>query len=143
MNLTWSDSLDAVNWDELANLYRIAPLGNKKAADLRVVFRNSMFRCFVFESGTLIGAGRAVADGIDVSYLADIAVHPEHQGRGLGKAIVARLVELSKGHRKIILYAAPGKDEFYLKLGFRRMLTAMAIFENEESAIATGLVAKP
>ena len=140
MALQWSDSLETMDWNELSNLYRIAPLGDKKAADLKTVFTNSMYRCFVREEGVLIGAGRAVADGIDVSYLADIAVHPDHQGRGLGKEIVSRLRELSKNHRKIILYAAPGKDTFYLKLGFKRMLTAMAIFANQAEAIETGLV---
>ena len=139
MALDWSDSLETIDWDELSNLYRIAPLGNKKADDLRVVFSNSMFRCFVRDDGKLIGAGRALADGIDCSYLCDIAVHPDHQGRGIGRDIVLRLRDLSKGHRKIILYAAPGKEPFYLKLGFRRMLTAMAIFENQAQAIETGL----
>ena len=140
MALEWSDSLETMDWDELSNLYRIAPLGNKKASDLKVVFTNSMYRTFVREDGILIGAGRAVADGIDVSYLADIAVHPDHQGRGLGKEIVSRLRELSKHHKKIILYAAPGKDTFYLKLGFKRMLTAMAVFRDQAEAVATGLV---
>ena len=141
MALRWTDSLQTINWDELSNLYRIAPLGNKKPADLKTVFSNSMFRCFVYDDDRLIAAGRALADGVDVSYLADIAVHPEYQGRGLGKEIVLRLREVSKNHRKIILYAAPGKDGFYLKLGFKRMLTAMAIFENQKQALESGLVA--
>ena len=142
MPLQWSDSLEAVDWEELSALYRVAPLGNKKAADLATVFSNSMFRWFVYEDGRLIGAGRALADGIDCSYLCDIAVHPDLQGRGIGKQIVSRLREQSKNHRKIILYAAPGKEPFYLKLGFKRMLTAMAIFENQAQALETGLVAE-
>ena len=142
MELQWIDSLDAIDWEELSNLYRIAPLGNKKASDLKVVFTNSMFRFFVYDRGRLIAAGRALADGIDCSYLCDIAVHPDYQGLGIGKEMVQRLRDLSKGHRKIILYAAPGKDTFYLKLGFKRMLTAMAIFENQEEAVRAGLVAE-
>jgi ribosomal protein S18 acetylase RimI-like enzyme len=136
----WLFDQESVDWEALSNLYRIAPLGEKKAEHLRVVFSNSRFKCFVFDNGKLIGAGRALADGIDCSYLCDIAVHPEYQSRGLGKALVAKLTELSAGHRKIILYANPGKEGFYRKLGFRRMLTAMAKFENEEHAIRTGLV---
>lgn len=142
MALEWSDSLEAIEWEELSSLYRVAPLGDKKAGDLKVVFTNSMHRVFVYDEGRLIGAGRALADGIDVSYLADIAVHPDYQGRGIGKDIVARLRDLSKHHRKIILYAAPGKDEFYLKLGFKRMLTAMAIFQDQAAAVESGLVAQ-
>jgi ribosomal protein S18 acetylase RimI-like enzyme len=136
----WVFEQEGLDWEELSNLYRIAPLGEKKAEHLRVVFSNSRFKCFVFDDGRLIGAGRALADGIDCSYLCDIAVHPDFQGRGLGKALVSKLTELSAGHRKIILYANPGKEGFYRKLGFRRMLTAMAIFENQERAIRTGLV---
>ena len=63
---------------------------------------------------------------------------PSHQGTGLGQQIVGKLVGLSRGHRKILLYAAPGKEGFYRKLGFRRMRTAMAIFDNQALAMARG-----
>ena len=138
--ITWSDSLEAVDWNELETLYRLAPLGSKSAADLRIVFTNSRFRCFVYEEGRLVAAGRALADGADCSYICDVAVLPSHQGTGLGKAIVARLIELSSGHKKIILYSVPGKEGFYRKFGFLRMLTAMAIFENPVKAIQRGHV---
>jgi ribosomal protein S18 acetylase RimI-like enzyme len=137
----WLYEMDGIDWQELSILYRIAPLGDKSAEHLRLVFGNSQFKCFVLEAGKLVGAGRALADGRDCSYLCDIVVHPDYQGCGLGKALVARLTELSAGHRKIILYANPGKEGFYRKLGFRRMLTAMARFQDEKHAIGTGLVA--
>jgi GNAT superfamily N-acetyltransferase len=138
--LEWNDSLQHIDWEELSSLYRIAPLGDKKPADLKIVFSNSMFRCFVYDAGTLVGAGRALADGLDCSYICDVAVHPNHQGSGIGRDIVARLVELSRGHRKVILYAVRGKEPFYAKLGFMRMATAMAIFRNKAYAIEQGLV---
>src|SRR5690606_7435407 len=102
------------------------------------VFSNSLYRCFVYDDGRLVGAGRAVADGGDCSYICDVAVLPTHQGQGLGRQIVGRLVELSRGHKKIILYAVPGKEPFYERFGFRRMRTAMAIFEDQQAAIARG-----
>lgn len=138
--MQWVYEQDAIDWQALSALYRIAPLGDKKADDLRTVFTHSRFKCFVFDGPRLIGAGRALADGLDCSYLCDIVVHPEHQGSGLGRAIVERLRELSAGHRKIILYANPGKEGFYLKLGFKRMRTAMAIFRDQAHAVSTGLV---
>lgn len=138
--LEWTDSLEAVDWEELSVLYKAAPLGDKPAASLKTAFSNSRFRCFVFEQGRIVGVGRALADGADCSYLCDIAVLPSHQGTGLGKQIVSRLVELSRGHRKIILYAVPGKEGFYKKFGFLRMKTAMAIFENQANAIERGFV---
>ena len=139
MPLTWTDDSDRIDWNELARLYRLAPLGEKSPEALRTVFGNSRFKFFVFdEVGQLTAAGRALADGADCSYICDVAVLPQHQGRGLGREMVARLVEASRGHRKIILYSVPGKESFYRKLGFHRLLTAMAIFADEAAAIARG-----
>lgn len=138
MQLVWTEETDKIDWNELSALYRAAPLGDKSPDGLRTVFSNSMFRCFVHEGGKLAGAGRALADGVDCSYICDVAVLPSHQGTGLGKEIVGRLVALSAGHRKIILYSVPGKETFYKKLGFRRMRTAMAIFEDQASALQRG-----
>ncbi|MFB9270116.1 hypothetical protein ACFFWD_44530 [Bradyrhizobium erythrophlei] len=49
-----------------------------------------------------------------------------------------RLVDLSAGHRKIILYTVPGREPFYAAFGFRRMTTAMAIFKDPAKAHAGG-----
>ncbi len=138
MTLEWKTSLDAVDWEELSALYRAAPLGNKTVPTLKTSFANSMFRLFVYEGGRLVGVGRALADGADCAYICDVAVMPSHQGTGLGKEIVGRLVELCRGHKKILLYAVPGKEPFYRKFGFVRMRTAMAIFENPRLMVERG-----
>ena len=79
---------------------------------------------------------------MDCSYICDVAVLPSHQGAGLGKAVVQKLVTLSQGHKKIILYSVPGKEGFYRKLGFLRMLTAMALFKDQNAAIQRGHVSE-
>ena len=111
--MQWVYEQSIIDWTALSELYRIAPLGDKEPSELRIAFSNSRYKCFVLEDGSLIGAGRALADGIDCSYLCDIAVHPEFQGRGLGREITMK---------------------------YRRMKTAMAIFSDQERAIRTGLV---
>lgn len=136
--LTWTNSQEEVDWNEMETLYRLAPLGNKSAAHLKLVFGNSRFKWFAREEGKLVATGRALADGADCSYICDIAVLPSHQGIGVGKEMVSRLVADSKEHKKIILYSVPGKESFYKKVGFLRMLTAMAIFQDRESAIERG-----
>ena len=139
--MQWVFDQAAIDWNELSELYRIAPLAEKKPDDLKRAFANSMYKCFVYDDGVLVGAGRALADGVDCSYLCDVAVHPRMQGKGLGGEIIDKLVGLSSGHGKIILYANPGKEAFYRKFGFRRMLTAMAIFPDMQDALARGYVA--
>jgi GNAT superfamily N-acetyltransferase len=136
----WSEDAGAVDWEELSNLYRIAPLGEKPPKILREVFTRSMIRCFVRADDALVGAGRALADGHDCAYIADIAVHPDHQGHGLGSAIVQRIVTRAEGHKKVILYANPGTEPFYARFGFLRMNTAMAIWNDPRAAIASGLL---
>ena len=140
LKLEWQYSQKSINWHELSDLSKRAPFDDKLPENLEKAFSNSRFKCFVFESGNLVGVGRALADGIDCSYICDVAVLPDYQGLGIGQKIVSKLVDLSQGHKKIILYAFPGKEPFYKKLGFKRMNTAMAIFENQVQALNQGLV---
>ena len=140
MALEWVYSMENVDWEELSRLYLVAPLGDKDPSDLQIAFSNSMFKCFVYDSNRLIAAGRALADGRDCSYICDVAVHPSYQGMGIGRQVVSTLVNLSKDHKKIILYTSPGKEPFYQKLGFKRMATAMGIFVNQDQAIEDGLI---
>lgn len=143
MSIVWADDLTDIDWHELSALYRIAPLGDKAPADLALVFGNSMFRAFAYDEGRLVGAGRVLADGRDCAYLCDIAVHPDCQGQGLGREVIERLLVRCRTHRKIILYAVPGKEGFYERLGFRRMTTAMAIFEDQAGAYGRGYLTAP
>jgi ribosomal protein S18 acetylase RimI-like enzyme len=136
--LTWKEEAASLDWSELESLYRRAPLGGRTAASLQTVFSNSRYKFFVYDGGKLVAAGRALCDGADCSYICDVAVLPSHQGTGLGREIVNRLVAASQGHKKIILYSVPGKEGFYRKLGFMRLLTAMAMFEDQADAIARG-----
>jgi predicted N-acetyltransferase YhbS len=69
-------------------------------------------------------------------------VLPSHQGSGVGKALVERLLHDAREHKKIILYAVPGKEGFYRRFGFLRMLTAMAIFQDRAGAIQRGQLAE-
>lgn len=140
MPLIWSHLRDNLDWYELAALYQAAPRGNKTSLDLKTAFTNSMFRCFFCDEGKLVGVGRALADGVDCSYICDVALLPSHQGLGLGldKQIVSKVVSLSSGRKKINLYSVPASEPFYKKLGFTRIRTAMAIFENHGIAVERG-----
>ncbi len=69
MQVEWKFDLESINWEIVSHLYKIAPLGDKKAEDLQTVFCNSMFKCFAFKGDRLIGAGRVLADGLDCAYI--------------------------------------------------------------------------
>jgi ribosomal protein S18 acetylase RimI-like enzyme len=140
MTLTWVHSCEEVNWEALAAMYRAAALGDKTPAVLEAVFGSSRYTCFAYDAERLVAAGRVLADGRDCAYICDVAVLPSHQRVGIGRDIMRKLIAFSKNHKKTIVYAVAGKEEFYKKLGFRRMTTAMAIFQDEAAAVARGLV---
>ena len=58
-NLKWTDNCKIINWQELSNLYKIAPLGDKPVEMLKISFPNSRFTFFVYDNDKLIGVGRA------------------------------------------------------------------------------------
>jgi len=58
--LVWVDTSDNIDWHELSELYRVAPLAYKEPELLRIAFSNSMFKRFAFEDGKLVAAGRGL-----------------------------------------------------------------------------------
>ena len=74
-------------------------------------------------SGDLVGMGRVVGDGAFYFYIQDVAVHPDHQGRGLGRTIVNELVDQitrqAPGHCFVGLFATADAEALYRKLGWR------------------------
>ena len=121
-------------------MYELAPLGPKRAPErLELAFGNSLLKVFVFDGGRLIGAGRALSDGVWRAALYDVAVLPEYQGKGIGSRIIRHLIQQADVD-VITLYAAPGKEAFYERFGFRRMKTAMAIMRNPEERKKSGFI---
>ncbi|MFE6774533.1 GNAT family N-acetyltransferase [Streptomyces sp. NPDC057702] len=75
-----------------------------------------------------IGMGRVIGDGGCVFQVVDICVTPEHQGRGLGKRIMAELVDELERRAPAGAYVsliADGDARFlYEKFGFRQTAPA-------------------
>ena len=71
-------------------------------------------------------------DGKYYALLVDVVVKPDSQQSGLGREIVNYLRSQLLGYKFITLTAAPGKEEFYLKLGWERQATALIWPVSEE-----------
>jgi GNAT superfamily N-acetyltransferase len=100
----------AVGWDNVAD------------AAVETALRNSLFGCVVTFKGQTIGCGRIIGDGGMYFYIQDIIVLPEYQGRGIGRLIMAAVMDYVAGIARpgafIGLMAALDKADFYRKLGF-------------------------
>ena len=81
---------------------------------------NSCYGVTVVHDGDVIGMGRVVGDGGTVFQLSDIAVHPDHQGQGLGTDITAALVDWLHEHAPKSAYVnlVADVDGFYERFGF-------------------------
>ena len=95
-------------------------------------FEKSYAVIFIYEGDKLMGFGRAISDGEYQAALYDIAVHPDSQGKGMGKIIIQELLK-KLPNCNVILYATPGMEGFYEKLGFGLMTTGMAIFTTDSA----------
>ncbi|MCJ7525782.1 MAG: GNAT family N-acetyltransferase [Candidatus Aminicenantes bacterium] len=78
--------------------------------------------CFVgaFSGDEMIGMGRAVSDSISDAYIQDVVVLKKFRGRGIGAAIIQKIICYLKTRRIgwIGLIAEPGTQAFYQRLGF-------------------------
>lgn len=67
----------------------------------------------------MIGCGQLKPHGQDVLELASIAVYPEHQGKGVARAIIEHLLQDSP--RPLYLMCQSSLGPFYEKFGFRAL----------------------
>jgi GNAT superfamily N-acetyltransferase len=69
-------------------------------------------------SGAQVGFARALSDGVCEAYLADVFVLPGHRGHGLGKLLVATMIDEGPGaHLRWWLFTRDAHD-LYRQFGF-------------------------
>ncbi len=86
------------------------------AAQVRSAWRVvGVYRC---DSGALVGFARAVSDGVSLAYLADVFITPGHRGRGLGKLLVAVMIDRGAGAGFHWLLHTADAHSMYAGFGF-------------------------
>lgn len=131
MNLLYKTDCNNIPWDKVPLLLDRVGMASTDIDKHKISFEASYSVIFVFDNDELIGFGRMISDIVRQSALYDIAVEPTYQGQKIGQEIVNRLMATTP-NCNFILYASPGKEGFYQRLGFKRMKTGMAIFANPE-----------
>lgn len=86
--------------------------------DLDVVWAWRVVGAHRADGGGMVGFARAVSDGLQLAYLADVFALPGHRGQGLGRALVATMVDGGPGgHFRWLLHTADAHGR-YAGLGF-------------------------
>ncbi len=77
-----------------------------------------------FQDGTLLGSAMLIAHDMDTHqeltpWLAGVIVAPDYRRRGIGSALVGKVIEgaATGGARRLYLYT-PGAEQMYVRLGW-------------------------
>lgn len=113
---------EAPSVDAYCTLRAAAGLSAKSPEAARIGLAGTWFGVTIFHDGSAVGMGRVVGDGGCFFQVVDIAVLPAHQGRGLGKRIVAALVAHLRARAPSSAYVSLIADgqaqDLYRQFGF-------------------------
>lgn len=121
-----------IDWQAVANFLKKVGMAYHEPDVHRRAFEASHTTVFVYKKSRLVGFGRAISDGEYQAAIYDIAVLPEEQRKGIGKVIIQTILDRLP-NCNFVLYANPGMEDFYRKLGFGLMKTGMALFTKPEA----------
>ena len=129
MKLDVRHDCSTVDWSIVSGMLKSVGMAYHEPDVHKRAFEASHTTVFVYHAETLVGFGRALSDGEYQAAIYDVAVDPKLQGKGIGKLIIQTILKRVP-KCNVILYASPGKEGFYQKLGFRKMKTGMALFKD-------------
>ncbi len=117
--------------DQFIALYDKSTLGERRPVDDRTIMANMLRHANLvvtaWDGETLVGVARTLTDFSYVGYLSDLAVHRDHQRRGIGATLVRKTREKMGPRSMLVLLAAPKAVGYYPKLGFTRHESAWVL----------------
>ena len=112
---------DKVDTGEVVALYQANGWSSaQKPQQLLDALRGSHSLVTARLDGRLMGLGNAISDGHLVVYFPHLLVHPEVHRQGIGRAMMALLLQRYAGFHQLMLTADGAAVEFYRALGFER-----------------------
>lgn len=122
------EGLEGLTPARIVTLYRRAPLHRRTRSDdaLWAMFEDASLVLAAWNEEQLVGLARVLSDGVLYSFLCDLAVEPDVQRSGLGRALIGAVLERCAG-TELLLRDSDLSTGFYDRLGFRRVENAWAL----------------
>ena len=132
MTITYTNKLTAEEFNALRISVGWTAIESSLAAK---GLENTAFIVCAKDGEKTVGMARMITDYGYVVYIADVVVLPEYQSKGIGKAMMDKIINyikenLSPNQRRFVtLMAANGKEDFYKKFGFNASTTATGMIQ--------------
>lgn len=117
---------NALDYETYVSLREAVKWNNLSEVQARKAMESTLYSLVVKDGTKPVGMARMVGDGIYIT-IVDVVVAPQYQGKGIGTAMMERLIEYVEcttpagGRVSLQLISEKGKEEFYKKLGFKQL----------------------
>jgi predicted GNAT family acetyltransferase len=117
MSIDIRDNLDGVTGAMLKQFYADSDFDNGRTAEQHErAFGNSVVR-LAFDGQALVGAARAITDGVRCAAVFDVCVLPSHRGRGIARMLMRSLADALAG-QFVLLTCDRTLQKLYAEVGF-------------------------
>jgi len=130
MNIEIVSDFAGANLDQIREVYHSVGWTKHTNEIIRKVFEASQVNALVYVNGRIVGIGRAMTDGVFNAAIYDVVVHRNFQGQGIAKRIMEFILEQLSDVSCVHLISTTGNEEFYRKLGLKKLKTGMARYLN-------------
>ena len=108
--------------DDVIDLYRLCLVESPRPVEdrdrMKNLIQHASILCTAYSDKKLVGICRALSDFSYVTYISDLAVHPDFQAQNIGKALLDKTKEKSGPVEKIVLLSNIKANTYYPHLGF-------------------------
>lgn len=118
--IRYTDSTEGIAPDQLVGFFEGWPHPPSPETHLRLLRQSDEVVLAVDEtSGDVAGFITAITDGVLAAYIPLLEVRPAYRGRGIGTALVRRMLDRLDDLYMVDLLCDPGLQPFYAALGMR------------------------
>ena len=122
--MPYSVQQDTLTAESFLDILRRSGLADRRPSDLRTLsamLENADILLTARDTtGTLVGVARSITDYAYCTYLSDLAVDREHQGKGLGRQLIDETHRIAGKETSLILLAAPNAVSYYEHIAMDR-----------------------
>lgn len=140
MDIIYKENNRGIHFDDVTILLQktTGAYEEKDPKKTEEAFLNSTFVLYALDSGRVVGTARALSDGAAWTLFTDLAVLPEYQNRGIGGALLDRLLTTFKGC-ELFTYTYAEAIPFFEAHGLKRSKNAFTYSGREEEALGRNL----